>query len=97
MFPPSMLTLHTSLRRGATPGPTLPLWVLRLDWSEFLRDPASQRDLLQIGRHVGEDAAGRRRLDEIEAALAAAAWPRRLATMWLRFGIAPRSCGRMGG
>ncbi len=87
MFPPSMLTLHTQPPpAGARSGPTLPLWLLRLDWPEFLRDPASQRDLLQSVDMWQKMRLAADGLGEIEVALAAGALPPVTADDVARFG-----------
>ena len=50
MFPPELLDLHAipapDPLGGGGPVPTLPLWVLRGDWSELIADPAVQRELV---------------------------------------------------
>ncbi|RCW88760.1 hypothetical protein [Paracoccus lutimaris] len=84
---PVILPLYTQpAPEGARSGETLPLWLLRLDWAEFLGNPALQRELLQavgMWQKIKPAADG---LDEIEAALAAGDTPAVTAADAARFG-----------
>lgn len=68
---PGLAELFTEVPcRGTQTGPLLPLWLLRLDWSEFLRDQGLLKELLQwpdMWRKMSPAATG---LAEVEAALA---------------------------
>jgi len=48
----------------------LPLWVLRIDWAEFIRDPGPQRELLLWPPLWDKIGPGSRELARIEAVLA---------------------------
>ncbi|WP_287885442.1 MULTISPECIES: tetratricopeptide repeat protein [Paracoccus] len=45
-FAPELLAVHAQPDPVRGKGRILPLWVLRIDWSEFVRDPGPQREML---------------------------------------------------
>lgn len=69
-FAPELLATYAQPDPERGKGRILPLWLLRIDWSEFIRDPGPQRELLvwpDLWRKLGPCAEA---LAPIEAALA---------------------------
>ncbi|WP_199258411.1 O-fucosyltransferase family protein [Paracoccus binzhouensis] len=75
LFPPALLGACARPDPLGGKAEALPLWALRIDWSEFVRNPALQGEMLlwpDMWRKLAPAAAG---LAEIEAALAAGGRP----------------------
>ncbi len=69
-FAPELLATYAQPDPERGKGRILPLWLLRIDWSEFIRDPGPQRELLvwpDLWRKLGPGAEA---LAPVEAALA---------------------------
>ena len=74
-FAPDLLPLYAQPDPLGGPDPVLPLWLLRIDWFEFVRDPSLQSEALNwpdMWRKMKPAADG---LAEVEAALAAGTPP----------------------
>ncbi|WP_017997991.1 hypothetical protein [Paracoccus sp. N5] len=74
-FAPALLPLYAQPDPQGGPGQVLPLWAVRIDWFEFIRDPGLQSEALNwpdMWRKMRPAAAG---LAEAEAALAAGTPP----------------------
>lgn len=74
-FAPELLPLYAQPDPSGGAGPVLPLWLLRIDWFEFIRDPGLQSEALNwpaMWHKIRPAAAG---LAEVEAALAAGTPP----------------------
>lgn len=67
---PDLLPIHAQPDPENGKGRLLPLWTLRIDWSEFVRDPGPQRELLLWPDLWRKIAPGAEKLQQIEAALA---------------------------
>lgn len=83
---PALLPLYAQSDPLGGAGATLPLWVLRIDWSEFIRDPGLQAEMMQwpdLWRKLRPAADG---LDRIEAALAEGSAPAPEGDAAARFG-----------
>ena len=88
LFPPALLPFFAQQPpEGARSGQSLPVWVLRLDWSEFVPEPALQREFLQWPDMWGKMRPVADGLGEIEAALAADPSPQVSKADALRFGF----------
>ncbi len=69
-YAPDLLPIHAQPDPEDGKGRLLPLWTLRIDWSEFVRDPGPQRELLLWPDLWRKIAPGAEKLQQIEAALA---------------------------